>query len=167
MSLVQNYILAETSRDVYNKFWNYLGEYKKNTSGSYSSLKSRICLKINHGTLHACRYTEWSTDVGFEAFTLFHHVTDVLYPYVSVGVKLHSYLTISKHWYELAACFSRLECTNQHKKRYWAAIYSYFSAKVSEDLHKVSQNLPSGTPFCAVRFRPIYNKHRTNRYKSW
>ena len=44
--------------------------------------------------------------MGSEACTLFRLGTDVRYSYVSVGVRMHPYYTISKHRYELAAWFS-------------------------------------------------------------
>ena len=63
------------------------------------------------GTMHPRRYSELSTDLGPEACTLFCLGTYVWYTYVSVGVKLHSYHTISKHRYELAVWFFRKRCT--------------------------------------------------------
>ena len=80
-------------------FLIFLGQYKKNTSGSYSSLKCRIWLKIGQGILHTRRYTNLSFDLGSG--------TDVQSTYVSVGVKMHVYYAISKHRYELAGRLSR------------------------------------------------------------
>ena len=71
----------------------------------YWSLKNRIRLKTDHGILHPRRYTELSTDLDFEACTLFHLGTDVWYNYVSVRVKMHAYYSISKHRLNLAVRF--------------------------------------------------------------
>ena len=49
---------------------------------------------------------ELSTDLGSETCTRLPFGTDVRYTYVSVGVKMHAYYTISKHWYELAVRYS-------------------------------------------------------------
>ena len=98
MGLVQSHSFSETNTDVSNKFWPFSG----GTSGLYSSQKSRVWLKNEKRTLHPRRFTELSS----EACTLFHLVTDVRYPYVSIVVKLHAHPTISKYRYELAVWFN-------------------------------------------------------------
>ena len=106
MSLDRSYTFAETSTRRLQQILNFLGRYKKNTSGTYSSLKGQTWLKINQKILHPRRYTELSTDLSSEACTLFRLGPDVRYFYVSVRVKMHPYYTISKHGCELAAWFS-------------------------------------------------------------
>ena len=106
MSLDRSYTSGETSTRRLQQILNFLGRYKKNTSCTYSSLKNRIWLKIDQRIMHTRRYTELSTGLGSEVCTLFRLGTDVRYSYVSVGVKMHPYYTISKHRYELAAWFS-------------------------------------------------------------
>ena len=112
MRLDRSYTFAATSTRRLQQILNLLGRYKKNTSGTYSSLKGRIWLKIDQRIWRTRRYSELSTDVGSEACTLFRLGTDVRFSYVSVRVRMHPYYTISKHRYELAGCFFGYHCTN-------------------------------------------------------
>ena len=79
------------------QFLIFLRPHTKNTSGLYSSLKSRTWLKNDHNILHTRRYTELVTNLGSDACALFRLGTDVRYTFVSVGVKMHAYYTISEH----------------------------------------------------------------------
>ena len=62
---------------------------------------------MDQKTLPLRRNTELGPDLVAKACTLFHFGRDVRYTYVAVGVKMHTYCTIAKHRYELAARFSR------------------------------------------------------------
>ena len=112
MSLDRSYTFVETSTRRLQQILNFFGRYKKNTSGTYSSLKGRIWLKIDQRILQTRRYTELSIDMGSEDCKLFRLGTDVRFSYVSVGVRMHPYNTISKHRFELSAWFSGYQCTN-------------------------------------------------------
>ena len=49
MNLILSYSFVETSTRRLQQYLNFLVDYKKNTRGSYSSLKGRIRLKNDQG----------------------------------------------------------------------------------------------------------------------
>ena len=99
MSLDRDYAFPETSMRRLQQVLNFIGEFKK----TQVTCIRRSRLKIGQKNLHTRRYTELSADLGSEARKMFHHGTEMRYPYVSVGVKMHTFCTISKHQFELAA----------------------------------------------------------------
>ena len=96
MSLVCSCTFNETSTRRLQQILNFPGKHKKNTSGSYSSLRNRIRLKLDQAILQPRRFTDSSIDLGFEACTLFYLGIDVRYTYVSVGVTMQPHCTTSK-----------------------------------------------------------------------
>ena len=164
MSLVQSNTVSETSTRCLQQILNLLGEYKKNTSCSDSSLDSRIWLKIDQGILHTRRYMELIAELSPDACTLLHLGTDVRYSYVSIGAKMHSICSLSGHVisdYSASSATTSIGCVGE---RYFVLTFRLRCPGLSKkNLKKRSFR----TLFWTVRFRLFLNDYRTNRHKTW
>ena len=103
-SLDRSYTFAETS--TFTTIFEFSRKVQKKHKWHVFVTQGSDRAQIDQRISHARRYTELIIDSGSEACTLLRLGTDVRYSYVSVGVKMHPYYTISKHRYELAAWFS-------------------------------------------------------------
>ena len=82
LRLVWGYAFVGVSTGRLRRFLNFLGQFKRNTSSTYASLKNWTHLTIGHGILQARRYTVVCANAGSNACTLFHLGKDLRYIYV-------------------------------------------------------------------------------------